>query len=263
NDSKIRVFQSGSGPDVLLIHGLPGSIEDWDSIVPRLSEHFRVTTFDRSGHGFSEYRIESASLQGNADMTLALIEKLQLKDVILVGHSYGGSIVAAIAARQPANVKGYVSIAGLIRSFKPTDPTYHLAEIPGLGRFIGKVGNQLIGNPMIEKGVKSAFEPNLDAIPEHYIEQRKQIWLQLKNALTTAREATGLPDELEKLDVSQIRDPFTALYGDADQNVDIRNAGLTQQQIPHARVIILKDTGHFLQFARPDSVIDAIEDLSH
>ena len=49
----IRYYQQGSGPDILLIHGSPGSIEDWDTVIDDLAKDYRVTAYDRPGHGYS------------------------------------------------------------------------------------------------------------------------------------------------------------------------------------------------------------------
>jgi len=52
-NQQIRIYQAGGGQIVLLIHGLPGCIEDWETIIPELSKRFQVIAYDRPGHGFS------------------------------------------------------------------------------------------------------------------------------------------------------------------------------------------------------------------
>src|SRR4051812_48361268 len=77
-DLPIRVLQEGQGRDLLLIHGCPGSLEDFRPVMSALSGSFRLTAFDRPGHGFSgddgQY-----SYEHNAEIALALVEKLGLK----------------------------------------------------------------------------------------------------------------------------------------------------------------------------------------
>src|SRR5512132_3060977 len=50
---KIRCYTTGTGPDILLIHGLPGLIEDWNPIFEAAAGRYRVTAYDRPGHGYS------------------------------------------------------------------------------------------------------------------------------------------------------------------------------------------------------------------
>lgn len=52
--NKIRYSQSGEGRDLLLIHGTPGFLEDWNAIAAELAKDYRVTCYDRMGHGYSE-----------------------------------------------------------------------------------------------------------------------------------------------------------------------------------------------------------------
>ncbi len=49
---KIRYNQIGKGQDILFIHGVPGSIEDWEPVISSLSSNYRVTVYDRPGHGY-------------------------------------------------------------------------------------------------------------------------------------------------------------------------------------------------------------------
>ena len=65
-NEKIRVSQKGSGSDILLIHGTPGSIEDWNEIIDTLAQNYRVTAFDRLGHGYSSSNQYTYHLKENA-----------------------------------------------------------------------------------------------------------------------------------------------------------------------------------------------------
>jgi pimeloyl-ACP methyl ester carboxylesterase len=97
----------GSGPAVLLIHGLPGTAEDWNEVTPLLAGR-RTIAIDRPGYGFSSggYFPLSHQLQAVQE----LIERLHLGHPILVGHSYGGAISLAFAERHPGEVDGLVLV---------------------------------------------------------------------------------------------------------------------------------------------------------
>ena len=86
NGVPIRVLQQGSGRDVMLIHGSPGSLEDWKPVMDALPDSLRVTAYDRPGHGYSgdDGRY---SYEDNADVALAVIDTLKLEHVVVVGHS--------------------------------------------------------------------------------------------------------------------------------------------------------------------------------
>src|SRR5262249_43969618 len=77
-DLSLRVLQRGAGRDLLFIHGSSGILEDFAPQLAALAPSFRVTAYDRPGHGYSSDG-ESHALAYNAKVALALIEKLGLQ----------------------------------------------------------------------------------------------------------------------------------------------------------------------------------------
>jgi pimeloyl-ACP methyl ester carboxylesterase len=261
NNTKIRVLQKGQGQDLLLIHGLPGSIEDWEAVTGTLAQRYRVTVYDRPGHGFSEYSQALASIPGNTDVALALIDKLNLQNPIVVGHSYGGAISASMASRNPDNIKGFVSVAGIIH-LDAIDPIYHLIAIPALGAGVAKVANQFIGKEMMNEAVPKAFYPNGDVMPEGFIEQRATMWLTVKNSLAVAYEEINIVEDLKAIALDKITHPFVILQGDKDLSVPVSNGEKFNTEIKNSSLTVLDNMGHFIQYADPAVVIKAIDDLA-
>lgn len=257
----IRYTQQGQGQDIVLIHGLPGSIEDWEAITESLAKRYRVTVFDRPGHGYSEYKAELANLEGNTDIVFALIAKLKLDNPIVVGHSYGGAIAASMASRNPENIGGFVSIGGIIVK-DHIEGIFQILNIPGLGPGLALIANQIIGPKMMEVGVPRAFYPNNDVIPENYIESRAPMWLTVKNGLAATGEEVTMPTDLEAVDLASIKHPFSILHGDNDLSVPLHNAERFHKNIQGSSLQVLKQTGHFIQYAHPAEVIKAIDQMA-
>jgi non-heme chloroperoxidase len=90
----------GTGPVVALSHGWPLNSDAWDGQLHFLAENgFRVIAHDRRGHGRSSQAWSGNDMNGYADDLAAVIEKLDLKEVTLVGHSTGGGEVARYIGR--------------------------------------------------------------------------------------------------------------------------------------------------------------------
>ena len=115
--TRLRYVQEGSGSDVLLIHGSPGSVEDWQPVFDRLVPRFRVTAFDRPGHGYSEGDRLPHTPSENARVTLALIRALGLREVVVVGHSYGGATALRLGTSNPPEVRALVVVGS--RAYPP------------------------------------------------------------------------------------------------------------------------------------------------
>ncbi|HEX4837511.1 MAG TPA: alpha/beta hydrolase, partial [Solirubrobacteraceae bacterium] len=105
---KVRYLERpGPEPAVLLIHGLPGTADDFEAVTPLVTGH-RTIAIDRPGFGFSTggYFPFDRQLQAVQEV----IEKLHLGHPILVGHSYGGAVALAYAERHPGAVRGLVLV---------------------------------------------------------------------------------------------------------------------------------------------------------
>jgi len=105
---KLRIHyleRPGSGTPVVLIHGLPGTAEDWEDVTPLLASH-RTIAIDRPGFGYSTGGYVPFDRQ--LETIHELLAKLHIVRPILVGHSYGGTIALGFAERYPSEVRGLV-----------------------------------------------------------------------------------------------------------------------------------------------------------
>ena len=261
---KVRYNQIGKGPDILFIHGVPGSIEDWEPIISSLSSNYRITVYDRPGHGYSSAEKIGYNLEHNANIALGIINKLHLKNVIVVGHSYGGSVIMALAVRNPHQVKAFIPIAGATYPVENIEPIYSLIRIPIIGRGFAAMASSFIGPAMIKDGLREAFHPNEDIIPEGFIDTRVKIWLQTKVLVSTAREELNLYSDLEKIipDYGNISKRFFIIHGDYDLWVPKGDSTKLHKIIRNSKLLILSNTGHQVQYERPGILIKTINEVA-
>ena len=107
----------GSGPTVMFHHGWPLSADDWDAQLMFFVQHgYRVVAHDRRGHGRSAQVSEGHDMDHYAADAAAVVEHLDLRDVVHVGHSTGGGEVARYVARHGA---GRVAKAVLVSAVPP------------------------------------------------------------------------------------------------------------------------------------------------
>jgi pimeloyl-ACP methyl ester carboxylesterase len=93
----IAYERSGSGPPLVLVHGITESRRSWDPLVPLLAEHFDVVAADLRGHGEST-KAAPFDPRTLADDITELAARLRLDRPLLIGHSLGGVVVSAMAA---------------------------------------------------------------------------------------------------------------------------------------------------------------------
>jgi pimeloyl-ACP methyl ester carboxylesterase len=95
--------ESGSGPPVLVLHGLFGSATNWRSVARALAKSRRVLAVDLRNHGLSPWA-DSMGYSDMADDVLALIEGKGLQQPAVIGHSMGGKVAMVLALRHPGSV---------------------------------------------------------------------------------------------------------------------------------------------------------------
>jgi pimeloyl-ACP methyl ester carboxylesterase len=253
----IRILQQGSGRDVLLIHGSPGSLEDWAPITAALSGAFRVTAFDRPGHGYSG-DTGRYSHEDNADLALALVETLRLEHVVVVGHSYGGTTALAMAARSPATVDAVVVLdsAAYTPSRQP-DVALRLVGIPVVGMGVASITGPLVAPARIRAGLVAEFRGGPPS--EEFVALRTRIWSTPKVTHAIAVETLGAAENLRSLSSKypSIRRPVF-LVAQADDLFRRATAERLHGDIPGSTLELLPGTGHFLQLEKTADVVRTI-----
>jgi pimeloyl-ACP methyl ester carboxylesterase len=262
---QLRVYQTGSGPDILLIHGLPGCIEDWETIIPELSKKYRVTAYDRPGHGFSSANSLRYDVGQNADIALALIDKLKLNNPVVVGHSYGGTMVVAIAERNPSNVKAIVSVSPVTTSRGKPDTIFYILRTPLIGPASAWLVKLFTGCSMIRDGLNEAFDPNQKDMQQGFIDVRCMIFSQSKVLKTLSHEEMTMRADVKKMAplYGIIKKPLFIVHGESDRVVPVADGILLSKAAPGSRLILYKNTGHMVQYAKPAELIQVIEEAAH
>ncbi len=104
---RMHVIERGEGPPVVLVHGLPGQASEWRSTTELLAAHGRrVLAIDRIGYGHSDARAnDDFTLDANARELRALLAALDLRDVTVVGWSYGGGTALTAAHQEAASAE--------------------------------------------------------------------------------------------------------------------------------------------------------------
>jgi pimeloyl-ACP methyl ester carboxylesterase len=96
---------SGKGEPLLLLHGGLGSIDMFKPIMPAFTEHRQVIAIDLQGHGRTELGSRKISLPDLGDDIAAVLTQLKLKNLDVLGYSFGGGVAFRLAVQHPAMVR--------------------------------------------------------------------------------------------------------------------------------------------------------------
>jgi pimeloyl-ACP methyl ester carboxylesterase len=115
NGLNFHYWQSGQGPDLVMIHGLGGNLAGWHlEMVPELQGEYRVTTYDLRGHGRSDAPAAGYRTREMAEDLCQIMDVLGIDSAHLVGHSWGVDIALHFALLHPERVRDLVLIEGAL-----------------------------------------------------------------------------------------------------------------------------------------------------
>jgi pimeloyl-ACP methyl ester carboxylesterase len=261
-NEKIRFIQKGSGKDILFIHGTPGSIEDWTIMIDKLAKDFRVTAFDRLGHGFSSSNEYTYHLKDNAELAEQLIKELKLESPMIIGHSYGGSVAAYMAVHSEMKNREYLIIDSPFYEVEP-NITNRLVSAPILGKGIAFISAFTIGKYEMKKGVLSMFKsPENEKNIDFYIEERQNIWSQPKVIYSNAKEIVNLPEDLKAISgkYKNIDVEMTFITAENAKSTFRKDAENLHSEVENSKLILISNTGHYIQLEQSGKVLKIIND---
>jgi len=246
----------GKGQPVLFSHGWPLSADAWDAQMLFLSSHgYRTIAHDRRGHGRSSQPWDGNDMDTYADDLATLIEKLDLKNVVLVGHSTGGGEVAHYIGRH-GNAR--VAKLALIGAVPPI--MVKSASNPGgtpIEVFNDIRQKTLADRSQFFKDLSGPFfganRPNSKATQG----MRDSFWRQgMMGGLKGQYDCIKQFSEVDYTpDLKKVEVPTLVIHGDDDQIVPIDDSGrLSAKLVKHATLKVYPGASHGLTATHQDQV---------
>lgn len=246
-DGRLWYESRGDGPALLFIHDGLAHAEVWDAQVADLSRDHRVVRYDRRGYGRSP---EAQGPYSNLDDLSALIERLDLEQVVLIGASSGGRLAIDYVLEHPERVSALVLVGPVVSGL-------------GVSSFFQA---RELGN----------YDPDLDAKREKWIADQ---WI-IAPGNTAARDRlrellTAFPNDLDPGGyryqrapksaalprLGEIKVPTLLVTGSADIPDVHVHVGAIEAAVPGARRVVLEHAGHLCYLERPDAFNALLRDF--
>ncbi len=234
-EKKIYYRVKGKGHTLVLLHGFLENQNIWNYYSEQLSKNCKVITIDLPGHGRSENISEVHSMELMAEVIDELLQRLQIREYVIVGHSMGGYVSLAFAEMFPKGCKGF----GVFHAHALADSTE--AKI-NRGRAIQVVKAN-------HKDFISQFIPDLFTLrnQEKYANEIKQLQAESRQMEKEGIIAAlnGMRQRSEKLQLlKKARVPVLFIIGKKDPRTPL---DIMYQQISlaeHSEVLILDNVAH-------------------
>ncbi len=265
-------WEGGKSP-VVLVHGLAASSAFWMHAADTLSHSHPVLLYDLRGHGRTTLTPTGYSPAALADDLLELLDVLSIRDAVVAGHSFGGSVVLNAAVSRPSALRAIVLADTRLRMFQPTLTPKGWARWQENREELSKFGFS-IDEGEDEGGFRMLTElARLELRPEGAAEAPRWVheFFGLRQSKFTAArwmelvETTSLADEVRdesRLTESALRDLAVPVLGIYGENSPVAASGQRIRDLcPGWTIRVVPGAGHFFPATRPNSFVEPVLEL--
>ena len=244
DDLTLTVDDRGSGPVVLVLHGGGGPLTV-AGFVEAMSAHSRVIAPVHPGFGGTPRPDDFDSVEKLADTYAALLERLALTDVLVVGFSIGGWIANALALRAGTRLRGVVLVngAGIVVDGEPCADVFSLTP-PQLSAL-------------------SYHDPARFGIdPSKLSDAQKAGMAANMKTLAVYGRARDMGDPALRARLAGVRVPVLVVWGESDRVVTPAYGRAVAASFPDARLEIIAQCGHMPQIEQPQRLLELVATMA-
>ncbi len=268
---KRRAFvRTGSGPALLLLHGLACDRTTWDAVIPLLAQKYTVIAPDLLGHGLSDKPRADYTLGGYANGMRDLLTVLGIDKVTVVGHSFGGGVAMQFAYQFPERTQRVMLVAsgGLGPEVTPLIKLIQAPGWEGAMRVLTLPGIRHLETTALRalasygRGPLRKYTRDLDeaaAIVDSWRDRRTRFAIRhlvravidWQGQIITSSDRAYLTETM----------PTAIVWGREDQVIPVRHSSNAAALAPEATVTVLPDSGHFPHRDHPEEFARLLHDF--
>jgi pimeloyl-ACP methyl ester carboxylesterase/CRP-like cAMP-binding protein len=244
------------GQICLMLHGWSSSWYALSPLLPLVSRRYRTVAIDLPGYGSSDRPRQRITIDGYVDIVAHLIQQLDDKPAVLIGHSMGGMISITLALRYPQLVERMVLLCPTISGKLSFWINTFVSPITALERF-SLTGNLLAAlEPYMlnvtDRLMRPASFADRSAISEADYHRLRADARRPGQGRVRAECYGAMRDNDLRGRLSAIEPPSLVIWGAEDNTVPLRDAGVVAEEWPTVDLRIVPRAGHWPQFETPD-----------
>ena len=246
---KLNFDQTGSGPSLIILHGLFGSASNFRTLSKQFGEHYTVYSLDLRNHGNSPHD-NDVSFEAMASDIIEFMDVQAIETTVLMGHSLGGKVAMQVALNYPNRISKL--IAGDIAPVEY--PHHHDRIFEGLNEVIRRI-------PASRKAAGLILEDYVE-IPEVRLFLLTNLSRTEDGTLAWRINVSGLEDGYENLATRPYGTPYSGpslfIRGSLSDYVREEYFPAIYALFPEAVITTLEGTGHWLHAEKPKEYTDIV-----
>ncbi len=224
----------------MLLHGAGGNHLHWPHNLRRLAD-YKIYAPDLPGHGKSA-GLGMQSVEKYADAIVEWITSLEIKKVVIAGHSMGGAIAQTIAVKFPKLVKGLILVATGAKLGVNQD-------------LLHKLSTPASAPAALELILKWSWMPGTD---EKLLKKVKEQMLEIRSSVVYGDYLACKNFDLTG-SLGKIKAPTLLIAGELDKMTPLDLMHQLESGIKHARLVIVQEAGHMVMLEKPEKVAQEVE----
>jgi len=261
----IAYVQKGSGPVLLLIHGMAGALDTWRSVIDSLADHATVLAVDLPGHGASSPGGGDYSLGSLAAFLRDVLMALGHDRVTLVGHSLGGGIAMQFSYQFPEMTERLVLVSSGGLGLE-VNPALRAASLPGANLFLSlTAGATKRVSGLAERVLRAGrvpSNPNLEELVHSYssladADRRSAFLATVRSVVGLSGQTVRAGDRLHL--ASEV--PVLLIWGAEDPIIPVEHARAAHELLPHATLAVFDGVRHFPHVEAPERFVAVLQEF--
>lgn len=239
----------GSGPPVLLIHGVGADLESWDGVLSRLGPKRRYVRYDQRGHGASRRTPGPYSLRDLGEDAIALLDHLGIGRVAVVGFSLGGLVAQYLALTYPERIQ-CLTLISTVAGRTAEEQAWVIERAETLA--------QSGATAHLANAVDRWFTPEFVAANPDVLEARRQKSLRNDPDCYVAAYRVLAQSDLGQ-ELHRVTAPTLVMTGENDIGSSARMANFIHSRIAGSELHILPRLKHSVLLEAPDQIAALLE----
>jgi pimeloyl-ACP methyl ester carboxylesterase len=263
----LRYLKTGKGSPLILLHTIRTQLDYFENVIPHLANHFTVYAIDLPGHGYSSIDTKASYDEPYfRSAVITFIEKLDLKDVTLVGESIGGVLALTVSSQLPGRIKQIVSSNpydydrkygdGVRRGNFLANFVISQFAIPYVGAVVAAMENILFLGIILKGGLKNKSWMPFNLLKEFDKVGRRKGYRYVERSTFAGWKSWGKAKSL----YSSVKAPVKLIYGENDWST-VAERKDTAKQLGGVSISTVANTGHFAFVDNPQELIKIL--LAH
>ncbi|WP_097073272.1 alpha/beta fold hydrolase [Ureibacillus xyleni] len=269
NDVKLHYYTEGKGQPIVFLHGAMLSANDYKDVLKLAAAHgYQAFAFDRPGYGYSERPKGKVTPISQAKLIRNALKKIGVEDpIIVVGHSWSGTMTLSYAQQFPDEVAGIVLLgAAMYKEGYPAENGDALSKIvttPLVGELmLNTLLKTPLGKNLAKSTVISTFSP--ETPPDGYLEETIALGFRPGQFKANREDVLEFPKTSKEISsyYSSIETSTVIVVGENDPFNIIEQGKRLNDELKHSKLQIIPDIAHMIPVLHPQVVLEAINQLN-